>query len=183
MKRPRPRPQTSPNTRVFPFSFVFCLFALFIIENCFSRSFLRCHRSVIVTGFKLFAFSFIPDSSLFVPHLRRLSSPQSPCRMVYTSHFILQHPHKYISIPSNSIHESHFACAAAAGAGWSDSRYLNFILMFVPSINFYNPFINLIKTKHKIVLLLIFPNSERPFARPSSSEILIVARKMLRDGI
>lgn len=61
MKLPRPESRLKlPPTRVFPFSFVSCLFALFIIENCFSRWFLRCHRSVIVTGFKLFTFSFIP---------------------------------------------------------------------------------------------------------------------------
>lgn len=47
------------------------------------------------------------------------------------------------------------------------TRYLNFILMFVPSINFYNPFINLIKTKHNTIVSLSTPSSSLTFSVPS----------------
>lgn len=42
------------------------------------------------------------------------------------------------------------------------SRYLNFILMFVSSIKFYNPFINLIKTKQSLLFLSIPSTLYRP---------------------
>lgn len=148
----RPHNEATP-TRTFPpsFSIFICLlFALFIIEKCFSRScFCCCHcfASVIVTGFA--------PSSLF--HF--FSLPPSPSRI----HVSFHPAHKYISILKLDTQKSFPCCLLAIRS----TRYLNFILMFVPSINFYNPFINLIKTKHNTIVSLSTPSSSLTFSVPS----------------
>jgi hypothetical protein len=129
------------------FSISICLlFALFIIEKCF-LVFCRCHCFVIVTaGFnfpcssRLLLGSFlVVFVSLCSPNIRSPAPDPTP-RLISFG----KHPHEHFSA-LNSIHERHSLLLCC----WllCSSRYLNFILMFVPSINFYNPFINLIKNK------------------------------------
>jgi hypothetical protein len=120
----------------FPFPFVFCLpnllsrnvFSLFAVAAAIASLLLLLPRPRSVSLFLV--FSSLPESSL--------SPAQSPPPPPLTSHFARQTSTQIQS--SNSIHR--------VARRWSCcSRYLNFILMFVPSINFYNPSINLIKNK------------------------------------
>lgn len=111
---------------------------------------------MLLLALALRSLLLLAQRSLHHPRRRRLCFISSSQR-VYTSHFI----------PSSSTASStqiYFnpqtrytkvipPMLAGAGNAIRSTRYLNFILMFVPSINFYNPFINLIKTKHTIVVL------------------------------
>lgn len=134
------------NERSFPesFSIFICLlFALFIIEKCF-----------------LLRYCYWLQLQFFPPPAHRVSSLfHSPSPRLISSD---KHPHKYISILKLDTQKSFLLLLLLVLA----TRYLNFILMFVPSINFYNPFINLIKTKHT-ESSLAFRSFSFHFPRPS----------------
>lgn len=132
--------------RVFPFSFVFCLLYLLSrnVSPVFCLPSLRyCYWLQLFSCFSFSVFCFSPPARfVFVSFLSPSPRPHLALISFHSTNI-----HTNIFQSSNSIHKSHFTSAAAAGACHA-TRYLNFILMFVPSINFYNPFINLIKTKH-----------------------------------
>lgn len=142
------------NERSFPesFSIFICLlFALFIIEKCFLLRY--CYWLQL---FSCFSSTSSHPSRLF----RLCFDPPSP-RLISSD----KHPHKYISILKLDTQKS-FLLLLLLLLLVLATRYLNFILMFVPSINFYNPFINLIKTKHT-ESSLAFRSFSFHFPRPS----------------
>jgi hypothetical protein len=113
------------------------LFALFIIEKCF------CLSLLLLASTSLSVFSFPPRHFVFVSFLS--PPPQLYTRLISSC----KHPHKYISIlklDTQKVISLRLLLVLSVLFAIA-TRYLNFILMFVPSINFYNPFINLIKTK------------------------------------
>lgn len=133
--------------RVFPI-FICLLFALFIIEKCFCLSLL------------LLSFSFqLPRaiSSLF--HFFR---PRPSCIHV-SFHPANIHTNSILKLDTQKVIPLRLLLLAIA------TRYLNFILMFVPSINFYNPFINLIKQNNPessfVRFRRVFPRLEFLVAR------------------
>lgn len=97
---------------------------------------------------QLFPSRFSPNNVdvVFVSYFFPCPTAPSFTNCIHVSFHSANIQHKYISILKLDTQKSFpFCCCWCC---WCSTRYLNFILMFVPSINFYNPFINLIKTKH-----------------------------------
>lgn len=136
--------------------------------------------SFSIASLLLLASNFLFRSSptrlcFFLPSL-----PQSSClAIVYTSHFILQTSTQIYFNPQQLDSESRSLLLGRCCC-WAVSRYLNFILMFVPSINFYNPFINLIKTKrtqNRLAAVVVSTHSPA-FFTPPSFEMFIAPRNV-----
>ena len=128
----------------FHLSFVcFIYYREMFLSSCFLLQ-LCCHCFVIVTGFNFPPSSRLCFTSFYWLLLHPSPQPLQPALgIVYTSHFILQTSTQIYFNPQTRYTK---VISLLLLLLVLRERYLNFILMFVPSINFYNPFINLIKT-------------------------------------
>lgn len=169
-----PNERSSHPREFFPFSFVFCLLyllsrnvslasLLLLASNFFFFSSPSSSYVVVVFIFSIPSFSSLFLFSLLV--LGPILISRSDSR-IHVSFHSSANIHTNIFQSSTTRYTKVISRAPSACVVGSvlllPSRYLNFILMFVPSINFYNPFINLIKTKHNTKSSLLPFHSFQP---------------------